>query len=450
MSAAGVEPITLRESAQIGRCTQVRIDLSADGLFRPALPAGDVAPEAKLPKPLLLEVKTRLIFLERIVSADRETAGGDASRGGKVKAVRWVRQAASAINGEVRPTAAVLRPDLALLIAEKGTDDGAVVVVSPIGPLTRPELELVQGPGDPLTLADLLPRSEVEPGKSWKLPEAVSLALTGYDSLKSSSLEATLESVDEKEALLRIRGEVEGSALGGPGKVTCDGTARFNRATNLIEQVELKRNESREAGPVEAGLDVRSTLTIRRRPSAEPTELSDEALKEFTLETGGPRRLLQLVSPDSKYNLLHDRRWHTYWDDPKLVVLKRIEDGRVVAQCNLAAGPPAGKGRHQDPARLRDDIKRSLKQRFGQFLGAGEVDGDPAGGYRYKIGVQGREGDLNVLWNYYLVASPEGDQLLATFTLAEQDARAFADQDVEIIGSFQWYAPSGDNPPSKP
>ena len=54
------------------------------------------------------------------------------------------------------------------------------------------------------------------------------------------------------------------------------------------------------------------------------------------------------------------------------------------------------------------------------------------------MGVQGKEGDLGVLWDYYLVASPEGDQLLATFTLAQNDAEAFGDQDLELIGSLEW------------
>ena len=107
--------------------------------------------------------------------------------------------------------------------------------------------------------------------------------------------------------------------------------------------------------------------------------------------------------------------------------------------------PGAGKGRHQDLAQFRDDLRRSLKQRFVRFLGAGEVDGDPAGGFRYKVGVQGREGARRTL-DYYLIASPEGDQLLATFTLAEEDAAAFGAQDLEIIGSLQWYSP----PPPRP
>ena len=58
------------------------------------------------------------------------------------------------------------------------------------------------------------------------------------------------------------------------------------------------------------------------------------------------------------------------------------------------------------------------------------------------MGVQGREGELVVLWYYYLIASPEGDQVLATFTLAEQDLRSFGEQDLEMIGSLQWFAPA--------
>jgi hypothetical protein len=447
---AGGTVVTLRESPRVGSCTQVRIELKADGLFRPALAPNEVAPEAKLPKPLSLDVKTRVVFLERILSVEGASDDQERVKGGKIKAVRWVKQAASAINGEVRPTAAVLRPDLALLVAEKIPGNGTVLVVSPVGPLTRAELELVQDLGDPLSLAELLPRVGMEAGQSWKLPTSAAVSLTGYDLVKASTLEATLERLDEKEAILRIKGEVEGSVLGGPGKITCQGTAQFDRAAGMVTMLELNRTESRQPGPVEAGLDVRSTLTVRRMPSTLPQELTDTALKEFPLDTGQERQLLQLVSPDSKYNLLHDRQWHTYWDDPKLVVLKRIEKGQVVAQCNLAAGPPAGKGRHQDPNRFRDDIRTSLKQRFVQFLGAGEVEGDPAGGFRYKVGVQGREGELSVLWNYYLIASPQGDQLLATFTMAEEDAKTFLDQDLEIIGSLQWYAPPPDNSPPKP
>src|SRR5208282_5059787 len=402
------EPMELRESSS-GTCTQVRIELKAEGLFRPGLSPGALTAEATMPKPLALDVKTRLVFAERLLGsgaapggaeARRQSQSGLASRpasGGK--AVRWVAQAAAAINGEVRPTASVLRPDLSLLVAERAATQGAVVVVSPAGPMTRSELELVQGLGDPLTLADFLPQQPVTKGRAWKLPESAVVSLTGYDAVKSSTMEATLEQLDEAAARVRLKGEVQGSALGGAGTITCEGFLNFDRQAGLVDRLEVNRVESRQPGPVEAGLDVKSTLTVLRRPARLVPELDDAAVANLTLDTSPQRQLLQLISPDDKYNLLHDRQWHTYWDDPKLIVLKRLDKGKVVAQCNLAAGPGAGKGRHQDLAQFRDDLRRSLKQRFVQFLGAGEVDGDPAGGFRYKVGVQGREGELGVLWD---------------------------------------------------
>ena len=442
------EPIKLRESLSAGTCTQVRIELEAEGLFRPGLSSGTLAAEATMPKPLALDVQTRLVFTERLLGSGaapggaggrRHSESGSAARpASKGKAVRWVTQAAAAINGEVRPTASGLRPGLALLVAERATAEAAVVVVSPAGPMTRSELELVQGLGDPLTLADFLPRESVAKGRPWKLAESAVVALTGYDALKSSTMEATLEQLDETAARIRLKGEVHGSALGGAGTITCEGFLNFDRKAGLVDRLEVNRVESRQPGAVEAGLDVKSTLTVLRRPARLAPELDDAALANLTLDTSPRRQLLQLIAPDGKYNLLHDRQWHIYWDDPKLIVLKRFDKGKVVAQCNLAAGPGAGKGRHQDLAQFRDDLRRSLKQRFVRFLGAGEVDGDPAGGFRYKVGVQGREGELGVLWDYYLIASPEGDQLLATFTLAEEDAAAFGTQDLEIVGSLQW------------
>ncbi len=451
--AEAEEPVTLRETTPTGMCTQVRIELKADGLFQPSLVPGSSAADAALPRPLVLDVSTRLVFVERLVSVPsaagsaagtRVNHSSSSDRGAKaagVKAVRHVIQAASAINGDVRPTASALRPELSLLVAERAETDAGVVVVSPAGPMTRSELELVEGPGDPLLLAEFLPDTPVARGASWKLSRAAALALSGYDTVKSSTLEATLEQFDDAEARVRVKGEVEGAVLGGAGTISCEGYLSFDRKAELVDRLEVNRAEKRQPGPVEAGLDVKSTLRVMRRRVRLVPELNDPSLAQISLETGPERRLLQLLAPDGTYNLLHDRHWHTYWDDRKLVVMKRLEQGKVIAQCNLAAGPNAGAGKHQDLAQFRDDLKRSLRDRFVQFLGAGEVDGDPAGGFRYKVSVQGREGEVGVLWHYYLVASPGGDQLLATFTLAAEDAAVFGGQDLELIGSLQWNRP---------
>jgi hypothetical protein len=440
-------PIVLREAVRRGSSTRVGIELKAQGLFRPGLPPSGTSSETRMPKPLALEIQTRLVFIERVIQVGgydrlKTKVAEPAAVGRPLKVVRHVIQAASAINGEVRPTAVSIRPEVTLLVAELRDGRGPVAVVSTAGPLTRSELELVQGVGDSLTLAGLLPVQSVIVGEPWRVGDDAALAVSGYDVLKSNTLEGVLESSDRQRARIRLKGEIQGSALGGAGTMTCEGFLTFDFQAGRVDRLDLNRSETRRPGPVEAGLDVKSTLTVTRNAAEPPATLSNAALAHIPLEITPQRELLRLTAPGGKAILLHDRHWHSFWDDPKLTVLKRLEGGQVIAQCNLALGPPAGKGRHQDHNQFRDDIRRALKERFGHFLGAGLVDGNPAGGFRYKVGVQGRDGPLGVVWYYYLLAGSEGDQLLATFTLAEDHVKAFGDQDLEIIGSLQWSRPS--------
>jgi hypothetical protein len=424
-------PVSLRPVDTVGETARVVVSLKGSGLFKPA-DAKETGPAAK---PLALKVETRVEFIEKILELGTDKTAS--------RVVRRVERAAAVINGEVRPSASALRPDVAVLVAE--LRGGQAVVVSPGGPLTRAELELVQGPGDPLALTALLPAAAVAKGDSWGVGSDAARSLSGYDSLDDNALKATLDSVDDAKAIIRLKGAVRGSTLGSQGTITFDGKFTFDRKAQRVESLEVERAEVRQPGPVEAGLDVKSTLSVNRTAADLPAELSDAALKDVPLEIKPDRELLLFRSPDGKYSMVHDRNWHIYWDGDRQSVLKRLVKGQVVAHCNLTAGPNAGKGRHQDPAQLREDIRKAAGSRFVKILGEGTVDGPAEAGYRYKITVQGRDGDLVLLWYYYLLAGPEGDQILAVFTLGLDQQDAFGDQDLRLIGTFEWLAP-----PAKP
>src|SRR4051812_17501660 len=177
--AAGepAKAIALGEAVPRGRSSRVQIDLKARGLFRPGAEQSKIRDGAKMPKPLSIEIQTRLAFYERVLdleedSATTEDAGGaqpeNPRRGRPRKVARHVIRAAAALNGEIRPKSTSIRPEVALLVAERRRADGPVVVVSPAGPLTRSELELVEVEGDPLALSDLLPPAPVVVGGSWR------------------------------------------------------------------------------------------------------------------------------------------------------------------------------------------------------------------------------------------------------------------------------------------
>lgn len=434
-TATTAAPVSLREASRVGASSRVVVALKAEGKFLEAVPVR-VPEKAGSPRPRLLKVETRTEFAERVLAID---ASGRATRG-----ARRVLQATSALDGEIRARATALRPAVSLLVAERR--DESVVVFSPAGPLTRPELEIVEGLGDPMAISGLLPDRPVAVGDRWRVGRDAVRGLSGYDALATNALDATLEALDAASAMIRLKGEIRGAALGGEGTITCDGTLAFDRATGQINRLVVDRHEARKAGPVEEGLDIDSTLTVERRPVDTVAELGDAVIDALPRDRDPGHELLILIAPDGKYTMEHERSWHIYWDDPRLTVLKQLDHGEVIAQCNLNVGPKVARGKHQDPDQFRDDVRRALGKRFVEFVGVGEVEGDPAGGYRYKVGVRGRHEDVGIVWDYFLIASPEGDQVLATFTYAAAQAHTFGDQDLRLIGSFRWTGGPGPKP----
>lgn len=424
--AAPAEKVALREVARAGDTTRATIVMQAEGLYKPS-----TAPGAPEPKPLALKVETRLEFDEKVEAVNRD--------GSPRKVVRSVSRAGATINGEVRPSASALRPEMTTLVAERR--DGMIAVSSAGGPMTRSELELVQGPGDPLALADLLPPSSVAVGDHWTIGADAARSISGYDALAANTLEATVEAIDDASARVRLLGSIRGAALGGEGSMACDGSFTFDRKANFVSALNLRRAETRAPGPIEAGLDVKSTLAVERASAPASGLLADADLVAKAVAPNPGNDLLLFESPDGKYTMLHDRAWHLYWDDARQVVLKRLDRGEMVAQANFMVGPDAGKGKHQDPQQFREDVRKALGARFEAIVGQGEVDGVEGGNYRYKVTARGRQGEAVILWHYYLIASPAGDQIIATFTLGQAQEKAFGEQDLLLIGSLEWKTP---------
>ena len=413
--------IMLREQAS--GTARVLIEMRGEGEYRPEAPAGSLKGTVA-PKPQPLKIESRLDFVERVASSDEQ--------GRPRRTARRVVEAATAVDGRLLK----IRPVVASLVADR-RDEG-VVVTSSGGPLTRWELEMVQVPGDPLALVGLLPEKPVKVGDRWVISDAAARNLSDYDTIDANGLEAKLDSLDPDRAECRVGGTIRGSTRGGEGVIAFTGQFTFDRKSKRISKMKLSRDETRTQGIVEWGLAVKSTITVERVACETPGSLSDDAMAALPREGDSSLERLLLESPDRKYSLEHDRDWHLTLETPRQVVLKRLEKGDLLAQCNIAVGPFAGKGRHQDPDGFREDVKKALGPRFGQIVGEGEVPGPSEDDYRYKVGAAGREGSLDVLWYYYLIASPAGDQLLATFTLDAASSDRFGNRDEVLIGALAW------------
>jgi hypothetical protein len=361
---------------------------------------------------------------------------------GRVEAVaRRLEQAdgqVEAFRGLGQTARVGVREEVGLLLAvRRGAE---VVVASAGGPLTREELDLVQGACDPLLLAEMLPARAVDVGDRWELPETAARSISEYERIDANTLRARLAALDDRAARIELSGQVQGQVRGARGTVQARGELIYDRVGQQVRQLRLERTEKRSQGHVESALDVRSTLELKIEAIEPPRELDEATLAELPLELDEPRLLLVLGAPGGRARLLHDRAWHVTASEAGRVVLRRVVGQDLIARCDLVAGPNAGPGRHQDPDQFRADAEQALGAAVGQLLGFGEVEGPPRAGYRYKVSLEGREqthGDVPI-WYYHLAASPQGDQLVAIFTLSRASAAAFADQDERMMATLEW------------
>jgi hypothetical protein len=432
---------SLVERAEPGRQSRVVVSMAAEGHYLPGEGSEDQPVE-----PLELTVRTRLDYLDQVLELDPD--------GRPRRSIRALDEAEVVIGGDepIRPQAIRLRPEVSSLVADR-QQSGEVLVVSPGGPLSRTELELVQVPADPVALPDLLPPtgSEVAPGDRWPIPDPVARHLSGYDTLASNTLEATLRSLDDGLAEVDLAGRVEGAVHGARGRMDVEGSLRFDRSADRVASITLRRAERREAGPIEAGLEFRSTLTVDRAdapgaPGPIPAPRSSGPLPEGW-------RLLSYTAPDGRYRLEHDRSWYVFAEDDRQAVLRCFEGGDVIAQANLVAGPTLEPGARPRPDRFREDVRKALGDRFDRIIDAGAIDAPP-GESRNRLAIAGSQGDEPIVWYYYLVSDAEGRQLVAIFTLRAAGVERLGRRDQRMIDSLRWL-PTGpgsgaDDRPSTP
>ncbi|WP_169978165.1 hypothetical protein [Tautonia rosea] len=427
VQASEDDPVALVERLEAGNRIGVRASLEAEGRYLPGEGTED-APVA----PIELTVSTQIEALDQVLAVDAE--------GLPTRLWRQVGQASVAIGGPepIRPQTIALRPEVSSLIVERGNDSNAgAVIASPQGALTRAELDLLRIPADPIDVLGLLPEAEakVAPGDSWPVPEAVARSISGYDVLASNTVEATLRSVSEESAEVDLAGSITGAVLGGQGEMTITGSFRFDRRASRLASVTIERDERRKPGPVEAGLEFRSTIRIERSEAA--VEAAEEAAPQVPDRLPDDWLLLSYTAPDGRYALQHDRAWHVFSEEDRQVVLRRVETGTVVVQANLVAGPTVEPGAQPKAERFRDDVRKALGDRFDRMIDAGSVAA-PDGEFRYRLAMAGRQGEEPIVWYYYLVSDTKGRQVVAIFTLRASEVERFGRLDQRMIGSLRW------------
>jgi hypothetical protein len=376
-----------------------------------------------------ISARNEHVILERVLKADAGVAR---------KSARFYEKASCAAEIGGEKTSRGLRDDFRLVVAQR--HDDSLLCYSPAGPLTRPELEVISEHFDTLSLTGLLPEKEVAVGDSWKISNATAQALCLFEGLVSQDLTGRLKEVKNGQAVIAVEGKAAGIELGASVKLEITAAARFDVLKRRLVALEWKQKDARDQGPASPASEAESTTTLKRELlTDEPKELSRAALAGVPQEDE-PQEVLKLLQhrdPAGRYALLYPRDWHVVTQTESHLVLRLLDRGDFIAQATIAGWKKADPGKHTDPQDFQKVIGAAPGWEIEEVVESAEVPTDE-GRWLYRVTAKGTLDGAKVVQSFILLAGPQGDQVVVTFTMKPANAARIGTRDVALVNAIEF------------
>src|SRR5262249_31328888 len=150
---------------------------------------------------------------------------------------------------------------------------------------------------------------------------------------------------------------------------------------------------------------------------------------------------LEYLSEIKGYRFDYDRRWHVIREEPGLVVMRFVDRGELVAQCNVSpsdlprsSSSGSGGASHPDTddkdaaypelSQFQSQVQDALGKLFGHFERALQRGTDS--GLRVLESIaDGTAQDVAIQWRYYLVHDRAGRAVTIVFTMEAPQSERF-------------------------
>ena len=176
---------------------------------------------------------------------------------------------------------------------------------------------------------------------------------------------------------------------------------------------------------------------VTRTPVDLPETLSDGALVSVPSGFDVPGHLLNVeyADPKGRFELLHGREWQVVGQPQGHLVLRLMDRGDFVAQATITRWTPAAVGKHL----TEDEFKTAMNNTPGwvieRELQSSQVpSGD--GRWIYRFSTMGQMDGVALMQNFYLVASPDGEQVVVAVTLTPKKAEQLGSRDVSLVSNL--------------
>lgn len=414
------EPISLTPSQGAGTHQQAKIVVEVEGSLRINADGSEV-------KHLPMKVEANLSYVERTLAAEPGLISA--------RVARNYRDATAVLQLRDAKIESKLREDRRLIVAQSSASEASIF--SPLGPLERDELDLLDVPGACLPLGALLPRDAVSVGSTWKVSNEAAGRLFGLEAVNDQDLTATLTKVEENLAIVSLAGKVAGAVGGVSTEIEAKGSLNFDLQQRAVTWLALAYQEKRAIGHAQPGFEVTGKVRWVAGPIHKAEELADSVLRSLPTTSGPATTLVEFRNGPAGFQLAHDRRWRVMVERRELTVMRLIDRGDLIAQCNISPLPALPAGEQLTLEGFQADVKQTLGKNFGEIVEASQEVTD-AGQRILRVVVAGTASELPIQWSYYHISNSAGRRAALVFTLESSLVERFPQVDRELIDSLSF------------
>jgi hypothetical protein len=290
-----------------------------------------------------------------------------------------------------------------------------ILFSSEIDILKQSELELITTPFDFLSLSSFFSKDEAKVNEAWQPRDQDVVNALAIDRIYTNEVELTIKELTANQIKIYITGNATGEVDGEDISVNLRGVALIDNRNNFVKSLRVTMKENRNAGQIAPGFE--GVIKLDLRASAQTTaKLVPRPLIARAREF---RHQKLAWKPDNSFKIYFDPRWRLITDEDMAAVWRLIDNGDILAQCNVVQLP----NRPSKNLLKLEDFRKEV----GNI-----IDGSPAevvgslasttsrGLDVLQVEVLGEEDDIPIRWVYNHVAQEDGRRLTFVFTVEDE------------------------------
>ena len=311
-------------------------------------------------------------------------------------------------------------------------------MASVMNTLSQAEFELIKNPADPLTYAKLLNQKNVKIGGKWKIDNDALADFLSVDRILFNETQLLLKNVVKDKARVYMLGSVDATIDDVGTGLKISGIFDIDLSSKTVTDVRLNIEETREAGQIAAGFHGKSKFDIRLTRDNTCEHLSNDKLKKYT-KSRRIKQKLKWASDSGRFALEYDPRWRVIAAEQEAAVLRYVDDGDLMAQCDVVQLPSRPANKPLTLAAYKKEVEKIIRSDKTARIADSKEMTTSTGLTALKVTVKGVEKELPVQWIYYHVSSEDGRRLTFVFTLEQEIANIFQPSDHRMVNGLSFF-----------